>query len=83
MFFDLDLKPCDHQKRTATVSFRCPPEQEARLQAIANAAGVTLSDLLCHLSSDYCERWSCAYHKLKQAFEANPDLPGRPESNHE
>ena len=75
MFFDLSNEPMDHPKRSATVSFRCPPDHERRLQAIANATGVTLSDLLYHVTAEYTTRWESAYLQLKHAFEANPDKP--------
>lgn len=80
MFFDLSSdRGVDHPKRTATISFRCAPGLECKLQAIANATGLTLSDLLCRISGDYAAQWEDAYLKLKQAFDENPDKQEMPE----
>ena len=76
MFFDL-TEPTDHAKRTATVTYRCPVELELKLQAIANAKEITLSELQYRIALAYVAQWETAYLKVKQAFEACPDLPSK------
>jgi hypothetical protein len=66
------------EKRTATISSRVPSELEAQIQAIALARDVTVSDLICHALADLVECERRTYERLRPAFEAAPDLPGRP-----
>lgn len=61
-------------KRDATISFRTADDTEARMTAIAESYGITLSTFLDQMCLERIERERRRYLKLRAAFGANQDL---------
>jgi hypothetical protein len=60
--------------RDATVSFRTATDTEARLTAIAESQGMTLSSLLDQMALERIELERRRYLRLRAAFEADQDF---------
>lgn len=67
----------DMDKRTETLSLRTTLERAIAAKAIADADGLSLSDLLDQLLAEHIRAKRSAYLKLRAAFETPTDLPSR------
>lgn len=69
-------------KRSETISFRCPAELAEALKYLAVARDKTLSDLMCRIATDYVSEEHRLWSDLSRAFVGWKDLPGKPGTSH-
>ena len=65
-------------KQTEHLSFRCTPEFKARVERLALARGISVSQYLNECAVKEVEREHQLFLELSRAFCGSPDLPGLP-----